>query len=70
MTLVPLTSRAEDGFHLPPRAAWEKVITPRTRMVLLCNPGNPTGTVYTAEELAMVAEFCRAHGLFLSDVGL
>jgi aspartate aminotransferase len=65
VTLVPLTSRAEDGFHLPSRAAWEKVVTPRTRMVLLCNPGNPTGTVYTAEELAMVAEFCRAHGLFL-----
>jgi aspartate aminotransferase len=65
VTLVPLTSHAEDGFHLPPRAAWEKVVTPRTRMVLLCNPGNPTGTVYTADELAMVAEFCRAHGLFL-----
>jgi aspartate aminotransferase len=65
VTLVPLTSRAEDGFHLPPRAVWEKAVTARTRMVLLCNPSNPTGTVYTADELAMVADFCRAQGLFL-----
>jgi aspartate aminotransferase len=63
--LVPLTSRAEDGFHLPPRAAWDKAVTPRTRMVLLCNPSNPTGTVYRPDELDMVAEFCRDHGLFL-----
>jgi aspartate aminotransferase len=63
--LVALTSRGEDGFHLPPRAAWEKALTPRTRLVLLCNPNNPTGTVYTAAELRMVADFCRDHGLFL-----
>ena len=46
--LVPLTSRGEDGFHLPPRDQWEKALTKRTRMVLLCNPNNPTGTVYTS----------------------
>jgi aspartate aminotransferase len=63
--LVPLTSRAEDGFHLPPRPQWEKALTKRTRMVLLCNPSNPTGTVYGPEELHMVADFCREHGLFL-----
>jgi aspartate aminotransferase len=63
--LVPLTSRGEDGFHLPPREQWEKALTPRTRMVLLCNPNNPTGTVYTPEELAMVAGFCKDRGLFL-----
>jgi aspartate aminotransferase len=63
--LVPLTSHAEDGFHLPPRAAWDKALTRRTRMVLLCNPSNPTGTVYGAEELRMVSDFCREHGLFL-----
>lgn len=63
--LVPLTSRAEDGFHLPPREAFEKVRTDKTRMVLLCNPNNPTGTVYTREELEMVASFCREHDLFL-----
>lgn len=63
--LVPLTSRGEDGFHLPPRAAWDAAVTPATRMVILCNPNNPTGTVYTREELEMVAAFCRDHELFL-----
>src|SRR5262245_36154983 len=42
--LVPLTARGEDGFHLPSRAAWDAARTPRTRLVLLCNPNNPTGT--------------------------
>src|SRR5438552_7063635 len=63
--LVPLTSRAEDGFHLPAREAWDKALTDRTRMVLLCNPSNPTGTVYTEDEVRRVAGFCRDHGLFL-----
>ncbi len=63
--LVPLTSRVEEGFHLPPREVWERALTPRTRLVILCNPNNPTGTVYRREELTMVAEFCRDHGLFL-----
>lgn len=65
LKLVPLVSLGEDGFHLPPREAWEEAVTPRTRFVILCNPNNPTGTVYTKEELTMVAEFCRDHGLFL-----
>ena len=65
MKLVPLTSRGEDGFHLPKREAWEKALTPKTRMVVLCNPNNPTGTVYTPEELQMVAAFCKDRGLFL-----
>jgi aspartate aminotransferase len=64
--LVPLTARGEDGFHLPPRSAWETAVTPRTRLVLLCNPNNPTGTVYSAEEVAAVAGFCRERGLFLA----
>jgi len=63
--LVPLPSRVEDGFHLPPIEVWEKARTERTRVVLLCNPNNPTGTVYTREELESVARFCRKHGLFL-----
>jgi aspartate aminotransferase len=63
--IVPLTSRGEDGFHLPARAAWDAAITPATRMVILCNPNNPTGTVYTREELDMVAGFCRDQQLFL-----
>jgi len=63
--LVPLVSLGEDGFHLPPREDWEQALTERTRFVILCNPNNPTGTVYTRDELVMVAEFCRDHGLFL-----
>ncbi|MCM2268994.1 MAG: aminotransferase class I/II-fold pyridoxal phosphate-dependent enzyme, partial [Thermoanaerobaculia bacterium] len=63
--LVPLTTRGEDGFHLPPREAWERARTARTRLVVLCNPNNPTGTVYRRDELEMVAGFCRDHGLFL-----
>jgi len=63
--LLPLRSRVEEGFHLPPREAWERAVTPGTRLVILCNPNNPTGTVYSREELAMVASFCRDHELFL-----
>lgn len=63
--LRPLLSRGEDGFHLPPAPEWKRALTPRTRLVLLCNPGNPTGTVYRDDELEAVARFCREHGLFL-----
>ncbi len=63
--LVPLTAKGEDGFHIPPREAWERALTPRTRLVMLCNPNNPTGTVYSREEVVSVAQFCRDHGLFL-----
>lgn len=65
ITLVPVVTRGEDGFHLPAREAWEAKLTPRTRLVVLCNPNNPTGTVYSKDELASVAAFCRDHGLFL-----
>jgi len=65
VNLVAVTSRGRDGFHLPPRDVWERAITPRTRAVILCNPNNPTGTVYTRDELEMVAAFCRERGLFL-----
>lgn len=63
--LVTLRTRGEDGFHLPPRDVFEAAITERTRLILLCNPNNPTGTVYTPEELRRVAELCRERGLFL-----
>jgi len=65
LRLVALRARPEDGFHLPPREEWARALTPRTRLVLLCNPGNPTGTVYRHDELEAVAAFCREHGLFL-----
>src|SRR5262249_52966341 len=44
---------------------FESALTPRTRIVILCNPSNPTGTVYTREELERIASFCRDHDLFL-----
>lgn len=65
LNIVPVTSRGREGFHVPPRAVWERALTPRSRVVILCNPGNPTGTVYKREEVEMVASFCREHGLFL-----
>jgi len=65
LNMVPVKTRGRDGFHLPPREVWERALTPRTRVVILCNPNNPTGTVYSREELETVASFCRDHGLFL-----
>ncbi len=65
LNVVPVTSSGRDGFHLPEREIWDRTLTPRTRLVILCNPNNPTGTVYSREELNMVADFCREHGLFL-----
>src|SRR5512142_2868806 len=63
--LVPLRARGENGFHLPPMEQWQAALTPRTKLVLLCNPNNPTGTVYGRDELSAVAAFCRENGLFL-----
>lgn len=63
--LVPVQCRGEEGFHLPPREAMEKALSKQTRFVLLCNPNNPTGTVYSREEVQRVADFCRDHDLFL-----
>jgi aspartate aminotransferase len=65
VNLVPVVSRGQDGFHLPPLPVLENAITPRTRALMICNPNNPTGTVYAREELDRVAELCRAHGIFL-----
>src|SRR5207253_1345097 len=65
LTIVPVTSRARDGFHMPARETWQRALTPRTRIIIICNPNNPTGTVYTREELDMIAGFCRDNNLFL-----
>lgn len=65
VTLVPIRTRGEDGFHLPPLAEWERALSPKSRLLLLCNPNNPTGTVYRPEEVEQAAAFCREHGLFL-----
>ncbi len=63
--IVPLTLRVEDGFRLPPTEDIESRITPRTKAILLCSPNNPTGTVYTPEELERVVAVVKKHDLFL-----
>ena len=68
MKLVPITLQAENGFHLPPKEKIEEKITSKTRAILICSPNNPTGTVYTREEMEMIAQICKEHNLFvLSD---
>jgi len=63
--IVPLTLRVEDGFRLPPTEDIEARITPRTKAILLCSPNNPTGTVYSPEELERVVAIVKKHDLFL-----
>ena len=63
--VVPIPTRPEDGYHLPPRQVWEEKISPRTRAAIVCNPGNPTGTVYRPDELEMVLGIAKDHGLFV-----
>ena len=63
--IVPLTLRVEDGFRLPSQKEIEALITPKTKAILLCSPNNPTGTVYTPEELERVIALVKKHDLFL-----
>lgn len=63
--VVSLKTDIHDGFALPSPEAFEKAITPRTKAILICNPNNPSGTLYTPEELSGLAEVVRRHGLFL-----
>jgi aspartate aminotransferase len=62
---VPVTTPADQGYHLPDRKAIEEKIGPRTRAIMLCSPNNPTGTVYTDTEMELLADICRKHDLFL-----
>ncbi len=65
VTLVPVPTEGRTGYHLPAAEEIEKRIGPRTRAILVCSPGNPTGTVYTRAEMETIASLCRRHGLFL-----
>lgn len=60
-----VTSTIESGFALPPIEDFEKAITPKTRAVIICNPNNPTGYLYTREELERLKELVQRHNLFL-----
>jgi aspartate aminotransferase len=63
--VAPITTRIEEGFALPGPEAFAERINERTRAILICNPGNPTGRVYSEEQLRGLAELCRERGLFL-----
>jgi aspartate aminotransferase len=65
VNIVPITTKAEEGFHLPPSEKIEAVITPKTRCILISNPGNPTGTIYTADEMRMLADLAKKHDLYI-----
>ena len=63
--IVPVTSCIEDDFALPPISEIEKKITPATKGIIVCNPNNPTGYLYSEQELQMLKEIVRKHDLFL-----
>lgn len=63
--VVPLRTRLDDGFALPSDAELDAVLTPRTRMLLFSNPGNPTGAVYGADQLRRVAAWAKRNGIWL-----
>jgi aspartate aminotransferase len=65
VTVVPVISTIDEGFALPPIADFEKLITPKTKAILICNPGNPTGYLYTQEEIQQLADLVKKHDLFL-----
>lgn len=63
--VVPVISKIEDNFALPPIEEFEKLITPKTKAILICNPGNPTGYLYSKEEIKKLAAIVKKHDLFL-----
>ena len=65
LTVVPVTSSIENGFALPPVEEFEKKITSKTKCIVICNPGNPTGYLYSKEELNQLKDIVKKHDLFL-----
>lgn len=63
--VVPVISKIENNFALPPIEEFEKLITPKTKAILICNPGNPTGYLYSKEEIQQLSEIVKKHNLFL-----
>jgi len=62
---VPVISKIENNFALPPIEEFERLITSKTKAILICNPGNPTGYLYSKEEIRQLAELVKKHDLFL-----
>ncbi|EFE28576.1 aminotransferase, class I/II [Filifactor alocis ATCC 35896] len=65
VTVDGITTKAEEGFHLPKKEDLVKKIKPNTKSIILSNPGNPTGVVYTKDELKMLVDICIEHNLFI-----
>ncbi|MDP3451907.1 MAG: pyridoxal phosphate-dependent aminotransferase [Bacteroidales bacterium] len=65
VVLKPIKTNIEDGFALPDVAEFEKLITPKTKGIIICNPGNPTGTLYKTEALKKLGELAKRHELFI-----
>lgn len=65
VNVVPVISTIDDGFALPPITAFEKLITSKTKAILICNPGNPTGYLYSQDEILQLAALVKKHDLFL-----
>ncbi|WP_040278361.1 pyridoxal phosphate-dependent aminotransferase [Psychroserpens damuponensis] len=65
VNVVPVISKIENNFALPPIEEFEKLITPKTKAILICNPGNPTGYLYSKEEIKKLANIVKKHDLFL-----
>ena len=65
LSVVPVASSIESGFALPPVEEFEKKITARTKAIVICNPGNPTGYLYSKEELEKLRDIVKKHDLFL-----
>lgn len=65
LKVTPVTAKIENGFALPPVEDFEKLITPKTKGIVICNPGNPTGYLYSKEELEQLKELVLKHDLYL-----
>ena len=65
LTLKAIPTDIRNGFQIPPIEEFEKAITPKTKAILVCNPGNPTGTQYSKESMLALGEIARKHDLFL-----
>ena len=65
VNIVPVISKIEDNFALPPISEFEKLITTKTKAIIICNPGNPTGYLYSKEEIKKLASIVLKHNLFL-----
>ncbi|MEJ7914145.1 MAG: pyridoxal phosphate-dependent aminotransferase [Chitinophagaceae bacterium] len=65
VAVVPVTAHIEDGFALPPVSEFEKLITPKTKAILICNPNNPTGYLYSRAEMEALKTICLRYNLFL-----